>query len=329
VNEQAAMAAWLERRRLGGASLGRLAATNALLLGVIAMVVVFSTQSEVFFTAANIKEILLQSAILGMVAVIAALLLLSGNVDLSVGSVLGLGGVVTAVLMVNANFAPVAAVAVGLAAGALVGAVNGYLIAYLRFSGIIVTLGMLTLLQGINQVITEAPVSGFGDAYGELGRGTFLSIPIPVVVAAVTFAIGGGILTLTPFGRHIYAIGVNREAAYVSGIAVRRVPFVLYVASGLFAALGGVVTIARLDSAPPGTLGVGFELNVLTAVLLGGIAFDGGRGRMSGVLLGVLFLGVLNNGLTILNVPFYYQLVAQGGALIIAAALDRISTRHA
>ncbi|MCW2491114.1 MAG: ptative permease component of transporter [Frankiales bacterium] len=305
----------------------RFAAQNVLLVGLIGLSIFFGFKSPQFWTLTNIRSIGLTSAVLAIVAVAEALLILSGYVDLSIGSVLGLGGVVAGLLTVNHHAAPVIAVGVALLVGAGIGAVNGWLCTYLGLSPLLVTLGALTAVRGATLLVTSLPVFGFGTAFDSLGVGTIAGIPVPVVIAAAIFAIGALYLGLTPGGRHVYAIGVNPEAAYLSGIQIKRLPFTLFVLCGAAAALGGVLFAARLDSAPPGTLGVGFELSVLTAVLLGGVAFEGGRGNMIGVLLGVLFLGVLQNGLTLLNVTDFWQQVANGVALVVAAGLSVLSTR--
>jgi ribose transport system permease protein len=305
----------------------RFATQNVLLVGLIALSIFFGFKSPQFWTLTNIKSIGLTSAVLAIVAVAEALLILSGYVDLSIGSVLGLGGVVAGLLTVNHHATPVIAVATAVLVGAAIGAINGGLCTYLGLSPLLVTLGSLTAVRGATLLVTSLPVFGFGTAFDALGVGTIAGVPVPVVIAAAIFAIGALYLGLTPGGRHVYAIGVNPEAAYLSGIHIKRLPFTLFVLCGAAAALGGVLFAARLDSAPPGTLGVGFELSVLTAVLLGGVAFEGGRGNMVGVLLGVLFLGVLQNGLTLLNVTDFWQQVANGAALIVAAGLSVLSTR--
>jgi ribose/xylose/arabinose/galactoside ABC-type transport system permease subunit len=229
--------------------------------------------------------------------------------------------------MVHTHVPPLVAVVAGIGTGAVIGALNGLLCTYVGMSAILVTLGSLTAVRGATLLVTSLPVFGFGSGFGFLGVGQVLGIPLPVLFAALVFLVGGVYLALTPGGRHVYAIGVNPEAAYLSGISIRKLPFMLFVLSGMAAAFGGVLFAARLDSAPPGTLGLGFELNVLTAVLLGGIAFEGGRGSILGVLLGVLFLGVLQNGLTLMNVTSFWQQVAGGCALVLAAGLDMFSSR--
>jgi ribose/xylose/arabinose/galactoside ABC-type transport system permease subunit len=161
-----------------------------------------------------------------------------------------------------------------------------------------------------------------------LGRGLLFGVQIPVWISLVVFGLGAVYLYRMSSGRHVYAIGVNKEAAYLSGIATRRLPLAFYIATGVASALGGVLLAARLDSAPPSTLGSGFELDVLTAVLLGGVAFSGGKGTMFGVGIGVLFLGVLRNGMTLTNVPYWAQAIATGAALVIAAGLDELSQKR-
>ncbi|WP_283136300.1 ABC transporter permease [Rhizohabitans arisaemae] len=311
----------------GGRNLLDLALRSALLIGLILMVVFFTAQSDLFLTTGNIKNIALSSAVLLIVAVPQALLVIMGYVDLSVGSAVGLAGVITGLLIVDQHWSWGAAVLAGLAVGTLGGLVNGVLVAYTKLSPIIVTLGTLQLYRGITQFLRDDPPSDFGQGMALLGRGLYLGVPVPVWIAVLVFALGALFLYGTASGRHVYAIGVNTEAAYLSGVATKRLPLVLYGVIGLAAGLGGVLYAARLDSAPPGTLGVGFELEVLTAVLLGGVAFSGGRGTMFGVLLGVIFLGVLRNGMTLMNVPYFAQAMATGAALVIAAGLDELGRR--
>ncbi len=311
----------------GGGGVVRLVLRSALLIGLIVMIVFFATRSDLFLTVGNIKNIALSGAVLLIVSVPQALLVIMGYVDLSVGSAVGLAGVVTGLLIVDHHWGWGLAVLAGLAVGAIGGLVNGVLVAVTRLSPIIVTLGTLQLYRGIAQLLRSDPPAGFGNGMSLLGRGLYLGIPVPVWIAAIVFGLGALYLYGTPSGRHVYAIGVNTEAAFLSGVATKRLPLVLFTVTGLAAGLGGVLFAARLDAAPPSTLGQNFELQVLTAVLLGGIAFSGGRGTMLGVLLGVVFLGVLNNGMTLMNVPYFGQAIATGAALVIAAGLDELGQR--
>jgi ribose/xylose/arabinose/galactoside ABC-type transport system permease subunit len=223
------------------------------------------------------------------------------------------------------GISPIIAVLIGVAAGAGIGAINGVMIAFLRFSPIIVTLGMLGAVRGLTEWIAPDPVYDFDQSFVDFGTLNFLGVPYVGWLTIVILLAAGAVLKFMPVGRHIFAIGVNSEAAYLSGVRVRRIGFALYVATGAGAALGGVMLAAQLNSAPSGSLGVGFELDVLTAVLLGGVAFDGGRGSIRGVVLGVAFLAILKNGLTISNAPSSIALLIQGLALVFAASLDRFA----
>lgn len=300
----------------------------ALLIGLIGMIIYFATASDLFLSPGNVKNILLSSSVLLVVAVPQAALVIMGYVDLSVGSIVGLAGVSMGMLIVNNGWNPLLAIVFALGVGVVCGLFNGYLVAYTALSPIIITLGSLQLFRGITQGLTPNPPSGFGDGIALLGRGTLFGLQIPVWIALIVFALGAVFLYRMSSGRHVYAIGVNKEASYLSGISTKQLPLKFYALVGLAAALGGVLLAARLDSAPPSTLGSGFELDVLTAVLLGGVAFSGGRGTMFGVLLGVFFLGVLRNGMTLTNVPYWAQAIATGAALIIAAGLDELSKKQ-
>jgi ribose transport system permease protein len=288
----------------------------------IVMFVFFALRGDGFFNADNLANVALQSATLCIVGVAIGLVMIAGYVDLSVGSAMGFAGVATGYLITQAHWSPFSASVVGIALGALSGLVNGVLIAYLGFSALIVTLGALTILRGATFAITPQTFYDFGAGFSEFGSGYFLSVPIPVWVAAAACIAAAIFLKYTAGGRHVYAIGVNREAAYFSGVDVRRIPLILFVVSGAAAGLAGIITIARIDSAPSSSLGVGFELSALTAVLLGGVSFAGGRGTVFGIVLGVLFLGVLQNGLAIMNVSFANQQIANGLALVVATALE-------
>jgi ribose transport system permease protein len=300
---------------------------NPLLIALVVMIAFFASQSSGFLIWDNWRGILLQASALAVVALPQALLVIAGYLDLSVGSMLGMTGVLAGYLMVSTGWAPLPASLAAIGLGAALGLLNGLTVCWLGFSAIVVTLGMLTLVRGLTFLITDQTVSVFGDGFSQLGNGSLVGVPIPVLIAAGVLAAGAVFLAKTPWGRYVYAIGVNRDAAYLSGLPVRGLPTMLFVLSGVGSALGGLLVISRLDSAPASSLGVGFELSVLTAVLLGGIAFSGGRGSVFGVLLGVLFLGVLQNGLALLDVPFAWQQFASGLALVAAAGLQVLGTR--
>ncbi|MFC0527369.1 ABC transporter permease [Phytohabitans kaempferiae] len=309
------------RRELASSWLAR----HALKIGLLVLVCYFLVQiPERFATIRNAEQIAIAIAILLIAASTQAVLVLMGYVDLSIGSVAGLCGVVAG-LMINDGISPGLAIGTGILIGAIVGSINGLLCVYSGLSPVIVTLAGLALYRGMAQLIADTPPHTFGSVMAFLGRGSIASIPVSVLIAAIVLGAVWLFVARTPQGRHVYAIGVNAEAAHLSGVRVKRIVTLAFVVSGASAGLGGILFAARLDSAGSGSLGVGFELDVLTAVLLGGIAFTGGRGTIGGVLIGVLFLGVLKNGMLLMGVPSYWQSVASGIALIVAAGLDRVA----
>ncbi|GAB3452389.1 ABC transporter permease [Kineococcus endophyticus] len=296
---------------------------NPLLVLLVVMVAALQVSTGTALDWGNLRGVLLDAAVIAVVAVPGAVLVICGYIDLSVGSTLALGGVVAGKVMAGGQGNPVVAVVLAVAVGAFVGLVNGVLSTWFGLSSFIVTLGSLTAVRGVAQLVSPLPVNTFGDTFGFLGVGTVAGVPLAVWLALAALVVAGLVLTTTPVGRHVYAIGVNREAAFLSGVRVRQVPLVVFVLSGAAAAFAGVVTVARLNSAPAGQLGLGFELQVLTAVLLGGVALTGGEGGMFGVALGVLFLGMLRNGLTLLGVTTFWQSVASGVALVAAIAIAK------
>jgi ribose transport system permease protein len=299
---------------------------NPLLVLLIVMIAVIQTATGSQLTWMNLRGIFLDGAIIAIVAVPCAMLIIAGYIDLSVGSTLALGGVVAGKIMAGGGSA-VVAILVAIGVGVVVGLVNAVVTTRFGLSAFITTLGMLTAVRGVAQLVSPLPVNTFGPAFGFLGVGNFAGIPVAVWIAGLFLVAAAVFLTLTPSGRHIYAVGVNKEAAYLSGISIKRLPFTLYMLSGGAAGLAGAITVARLNSAPAGQLGIGFELTVLTAVLLGGIALTGGEGNMFGVVVGVLFLGFLNNGLTLLGVTTFWQNVASGIALIAAIGIAALTAK--
>jgi len=295
---------------------------NPLVILLIVIVIAVQVTTGSLLNWQNLRSVLMDGAVITIVAIPCAMLIISGYIDLSVGSTLALGGVVGGMIMNEGAGNPALAVLAAIGAGALVGLFNAVATCYFGLSAFITTLGTLTAVRGVAQLLSPLPRNSFGDAFGFLGVGTVAGIPVSVWIAGIFLIAAGLVLVHTPAGRHIYAIGVNREAAYLSGVSVRRIPFVLFVLSGAAAGFAGTVTAARLNSAPAGQLGLGFELAVLTAVLLGGIALTGGEGSMFGVLIGVLFLGVLNNALTLIGVTSFWQSVASGLALVAAIGLS-------
>ncbi|MCX5513941.1 ABC transporter permease [Kaistia algarum] len=303
-----------------------LVVNNILLIALVLLIGYFTMQSGSFLTVSNFKVILTNYAAIGVVASVMALLVIAGQVDMSVGSNIGFSGMVTAIAMTSWGMPAGVGVLIGVGTGALVGLVNGVLCAYLRFSPIIVTLGMLSVLRGATLLINSIEIAGLGDTFFWIGNGSLLGMPVLLWVVFAVFLLSAAFLSLTVWGRYVFAIGVNPQAAFLAALPVRPVVLGLYVATGTAAGLAGVLLAARLDGASPGSLGLQMELQSLTIVLLGGVAFAGGRGRIFGVFTAWVFLGVLDNGLVLLNVPPFVQLVASGLALVFAASLDALGT---
>jgi ribose/xylose/arabinose/galactoside ABC-type transport system permease subunit len=301
---------------------------NALPVGFVALIALFvALGAPNFLTVGNFSQMLRLSAPVMVVAVPMAFLLIMGYVDLSVGSLVALTAVVLGLAITELGWPPIAAVPAALAVGALVGAVNGLLVVRVGLAPVIVTLGSFAGVRGLAMWLAPSPVFGFGNDFSSIGNTGTLGVPWLVWMATAVVLAGAYVLALSPIGRHVLAIGVNAEATFLSGVNVPATILGGYVATGLAAGLAGVMWAMLLNSAPSGTLGVGFELDVLTAVMLGGVAFNGGRGTIRGVVLGVLFLAILQNGLTLLNVQAAVAAFIKGVALVVAATLDRATLK--
>jgi ribose/xylose/arabinose/galactoside ABC-type transport system permease subunit len=299
---------------------------NGLFFALILIVAFFATRSDRYLTVANLHVVLLQVAVVGIIAVPGAMLLMAGYVDLAVGSIAVLASVVFGELAA-AGSKTVLAAAIALLVGLGWGLATGYLVAYLGFSPVVVTLGGLAGARGVAEILSKGFTKyGFGTGFAELGNGEFLGIDTPVWIFSAVFLLGSYAWYQSPLGRHVTAVGSDRVAAHSLGVATKRIPFLLYGASGLAAALGGLIVTSQLDASSL-SIGINLELSVLSAILLGGVSFLGGRGSLFGVLLGVLFIGALDNGLVQMNVGPYFQRAAVGLALILAAALDVLYQR--
>jgi len=300
---------------------------SGVFFALMALILLFSMMSDRFFLRGNLTIVALQISVIGIVAIPGAMLVLSGYVDLSVGSVMILSAVGFGQLFdggVPIGWSVIGGLTIGLAWGLIV---NGYLIAYLGFNSIVVTLGGLALARGLAEAWSQGiTVFRFGDAFGFSGTGRWLDMPIPVWMFLAVVAMGFYVWNVGPWGRRMMAIGSSAEAALSLGVRVKKIPLLLYGASGLAAAAGGLILTAQLDAASL-SIGRGIELQVLTAILLGGVSFTGGRGTLGGVLSGLAFLGVLRNGLVLTGVGVFWQQAAVGSALLFAAFLDALYRR--
>lgn len=289
-----------------------------LVLATLALMAYFAIESPVFFRGDNLLGILNQNAATFIVAAAAGLLLMAGYIDMSVGSTMALAGVCAAFAFIDYGLVP--GVLVGIAVGIGVGVFNGILVGFIGMSPIVVTLGGLAAFRGLAQLLSPGSLYGLPPEVLALGNGKFLGISYLVWAAIVVCAILWFVASRLPAGKHTLAIGANERAAFLTGIPVKRFVFFLYVLIGGAVGVAAVLQVARLGSAPSGTLGIGFEVSILTAVLLGGIPFTGGRGSMFGVLLGVWLIAVLNNGLSLMNVEPAASGIITGLVLILAAA---------
>jgi len=294
-------------------------------LATILLMVLFATQSDAFLTLANLRGITLQSAATIVLAVPTALLLMSAGIDLSIGSTVAVAGVMAGIFWQQDLIW--AGLAAGLAAGLVIGLVNGSLVSLAGLNPIVVTLGTLAIGRGIAQVFAVNPIFDFPEPVVAFGAGSTLEIPNLVWIAIAVVVLGMIVLNRLPYGKHLIAVGVNERAAYLAGLRVKMIKLSLYVATGLGAAIAGIMLAARFNSAPGGTLGVGTELFVLTAVLLGGVPFTGGQGAIWRVVIGVLLLGILRNGMVLLNFSSESAQIVLGSVLIIAAALELVRQR--
>lgn len=294
------------------------------LLGLLLLIAIVSIINPSFLAPLNILNLLRQVAINALIAYGMTFVILTGGIDLSVGSILALSSALMAGMIVS-GLDPILAILIGCILGAMMGAINGLLITKGKMAPFIATLATMTIFRGLTLVYTDGnPITGLGDnfAFQLFGRGYFLGIPVPAITMIVTFAILWVILHKTSFGRKTYAIGGNEKAALISGIKVDRVKIMIYSLAGLLAALAGAILTSRLDSAQP-TAGTSYELDAIAAVVLGGTSLSGGRGWIVGTLIGALIIGTLNNGLNLLGVSSFFQMVVKGLVILAAVMVDR------
>lgn len=290
-------------------------------LALLVMSAIAALLSDHFLTVRNVTNILNQAAVLAIVSVGMTVVIISGGFDLSVGSVVSLAGCVGAAVMVRGSIA--GGVLAGLGIGLLVGVMNGVVVSLLNVSPFIATLGAMVLVRGAALLFTGGvPIVNLPEAFTVIGTEGVFGIPIPVLITALVFVVFWVLLQFTPLGLKIYAVGGNREASRLSGVAVNRVTIAAYGICGALAGAAGLVLMARLRSGQP-TAGEFYELTSIAAVVLGGASLTGGEGKVQRTVLGVLIIQVLSNSLNLLNVHSYWQRVLVGGIIIVAAAVDR------
>ncbi|WP_101909749.1 ABC transporter permease [Marasmitruncus massiliensis] len=297
-------------------------------LVLLVLIIFFSIASKAFLHPSNLFNVARQISTLGIAAVGMTFALLLGGIDLSIGSQITLANIITAWLMVNAGASPVLSILAALLVSTAVGFLNGWVIANIHMPPLIVTLSTMTILEGLAYIISGGvPIFGFPESFAFIGQGYVGPIPVPVIIMVIVLLTGAFILNMTYFGRYFYAVGGNEEASKLSGINVKMVHCMAYTLSGFIAGLAGIVMLSRTNSGQP-VAGKGFEFDVLTAVVLGGVSVSGGFGKISNVVAGVIILGVLNNGMVLMNASSYIQMVVKGSVLLLAVGFDCLQKRR-
>lgn len=295
------------------------------LIALVGLMIVITIINPSFLTTNNLLNLLLQVTANGFIAFGMTFVILTGGIDLSVGSSLALSSALAAGLIGGGLPVPVAIV-LAICLGGLFGMLNGLLIAYGKLAPFIVTLATMTIFRGATLVYTNGnPVTkGLSDSFlfQFLGQGYIVGIPFPVILMFLVFVILAILLHKTAFGKAVYALGGNEKAAYISGIKLNKVKIIIYTISGMMASLSGLIITSRLSSAQP-TAGASYEMDAIAAAVLGGTSLSGGKGRIWGTLIGALIIGVLNNGLNIIGVSAFWQQVVKGIVILIAVLLDR------
>lgn len=296
---------------------------NVPLIGLFVIIILVSLIEPNFLTRYNILSVLRQASINGLLAFGLTVVILTGGIDLSVGSTVAFASLVMA-KMINSGTNSVWAIIVALIIGAIIGLINGLLITKGKLQAFIATLGTMMVFRGLALYISNGvPESRLGEGLlGWMGRGYFIGIPTPVVILLICFGIFAFFLSKTVFGKRIYAIGGNMKAANLSGINVHRNLIYVYMISGFLAALAGIILTSRVDSAVP-TAGTGYELNAIAATVIGGASLTGGRGKATGTLIGILIIAIIINALNLLGISSYLQQLITGVIIVTAVVLDR------
>ncbi|MRW83161.1 L-arabinose ABC transporter permease AraH [Pseudoduganella sp. FT26W] len=295
-------------------------------LAYLVLFAVLSATVENFFSLTNVVGLMLSVAQIGMVACTMMLCLASRDFDLSVGSTIAFAGVLGAIVLEHSGSVAIA-VAAGLGAGALIGALNGVLIAYLRVNALIATLATMLMVRGLAFIVSKGQAVGINDdSFIDFGDTRIVGLPLPVLVAGACFVVFGILLNQTVFGRNTLAIGGNPEAARLAGVRVERLRVWIFLLQGVVTAMAGLILASRITSGQPNAA-QGFELDVISACVLGGVSLQGGKARIFGVLIGVLIMGTVENVMNLLDVDAFYQYLMRGLILLIAVLLDQLKTR--
>ena len=308
------------------------------LIALFVLCLIIGLLSDKFFTVSNFWNVLRQISVNICLSVGMTLVVLMAGIDLSVGSVLALCGAITAGLFkmgievpsqnLYIGFTLLGASLAGVLTGALLGFFNGFVITRFKVPSFVATLAMLTVARGLTMLWTKGfPISGLGEQFAYMGTGWFLGVPVPVWISAIVVALAVFLSDKTKIGRYIYAIGGNENASLLSGININKVKIIVYTIAGALAAVGGLMVTSRLDSAQPNA-GTGYELDSIAAVVIGGTSLSGGKGSIWGTVLGAIIIGVLNNGLVLLNVSPFWQQVVKGFVILLAVIIDKVNSKN-
>lgn len=297
--------------------------SQAIWVVLVALVIVFTISNPRFISPNNLLTLLRQVSMYGIASIGMTFVILLGDIDLSTGTIISFVNIICAYMMVNMGIHPVIAILVSLVAATLIGVLNGFMVSTVGIPAIIATYATQTAFYGLALIICGGmPISGFSKGFAVIGQGYVGIVPIPVIIMIICFAIGSFILNKTYFGRYFYAVGGNVEAAKLSGIRVSRIKYLVFAISGFFAGLAGIVMLSRTASGNASSGADGFEFEVITCVVLGGVSVTGGVGRMSGVVAGTFIIGALKNGMVLMNVNSYVQKIVMGVVLALAVGFD-------
>jgi ribose transport system permease protein len=307
-------------------------------LALALMIIALALVSDNFLTVDNGLNVLRQICVNLCLSIGMTIIILSGGIDLSVGSMLAFSGAVSAGLLKNGITIPgtdvfievtvSGAILVGVIVGTILGWFNGFVITRFKLPPFVATLGMLSIARGLTMLWTGGfPITRLGDSFGFIGAGHWLSLPMPVWISGALVVVLMLVMKRTRFGRHVYAVGGSEKAARLSGLNVRRIKLLVYTLGGALAGVAGLLVTARLDSATPNA-GLSYELDSIAAVVIGGTSLNGGRGTIMGTVLGCLIIGVLNNGLVLLEVSPFWQQVIKGLVILVAVALDKMGEKN-
>ncbi len=298
-----------------------------ILIALFVICIILSIATPYFFTAQNLIIVLRQVSINGILAIGVTFVIIAGGIDLSLGSVIALTGVIAASFAHPDTYPLIVPLLLALLCGVAIGAINGLTITIGKVAPFIVTLGMMTIARGLALVLSNGrPVTNLSPSFNFIGGGDWLHIPVPILLFVLVILISSVILKYTRIGRYVYAVGGNENAARASGIRVSRVKLFAYIMCSGLAALAGIVLASRITTGQPNA-GIAYELDAIAAVVIGGTSLLGGRGSVMGTVIGVLIIGVINNGLDLLNVSSYYQQIIKGIIIVGAVLLDRKNTR--